>query len=365
MINILDRYIMRQFLGTLIFMLVLLIAIFLVVDIQGHYQNYSENNFTILDTLIQYYPYYIIWAINVFASILVFISAVYFTSRITNNTEVVAITSSGVSFFRFSRPYLYVAILIAGASLINNHFLLPWANIKKNEFNVKTLIGNKKIEYNSNRQISSKISPNEYLFVNSYSRVSKSGDGFLYQKFDENKNLIHQLRARSINWSDADQTYQLRDYFERTISPSGKETLKSGDLLKKKFGFTPDELLPESFVAETMNTPELLKFIKQEKMKGSENVNTYLNELYQRTSAPVAVIILTFLALSLSSTKKRGGLGLNLAIGIVCAFAFIFSFEALKIISSKGTIPSLLAVWLPNLVFGIVTVILYFKRAFA
>jgi len=366
MISIIDRYIIRNYIGTLLFMLVLLVAIFLVIDIQGHYQNYADAGISIATSLKEYYPFYVVWAVNIFASILVFISVIYFTSRLTNNTEVVAITSAGSSFFRFSRPYLIVALIIMTVSLGVNHFLLPWANIKKNEFQMKTLGGRQKAEYLSTKQISSQISPNEYLFVNSYSRQSKRGTGFLYQKFNDKKQLLQEIRANDIYWSEADKTYVLSSYYERTMSPEGKVlSMGDGPTLKKKFNFTPDELLPEAYVAETMNTPELMKFIKQEKMKGSTNINSYLNELYMRTSSPVAVIILTFLGLSLSSTKKRGGLGLNLAIGLTCAFLFIFSFQALGIVSAKGAIPSWIAVWLPNLIFGIVTLILYFKRAFA
>ena len=347
-------------------MLLLLIAIFVVIDIQNHYQEFSENGFSIVDSLRLYYPYYVIWAINIFASILVFISVIYFTSRLANNTEIVAVTSSGASFFRFSRPYLIVGLLIASASFMTNHFLLPWANIKKNEFSVQILTGNKKEEYNASQNISSQISPTEYLFVNNYSRQSKRGIGFVYQKFNDKRVLLEEIRATEIYWSETDTTYVLSNYYEKKISPEGKVlSLENGQTLKKHFDFTPDELLPEAFVAETMNTPELTKFIQREKMKGANNVNIYLNELHQRTSSSVAVLILTFLALSLSSTKKRGGIGLNLAIGISCAFLYIFSFQALQIFSSKGILPSWLAVWLPNFIFGIITLILYFKRAYA
>ncbi|MDR1877149.1 MAG: LptF/LptG family permease [Flavobacteriaceae bacterium] len=366
MMTILDKYIIRNFLGTLFFMMLLLIVVFVVIDIQNHYQEFSENGFSIPDTLEQYYPYYVVWAMNIFASILVFISVIYFTSRLANNTEIVAITSSGTSFFRFSRPYLIVGILIALASFMTNHFLLPWANIKKNEFNVQTLTGNKKQAYEANQNISSQISPTEYLFVNSYNRQNKRGTGFLYQRFNDKRILLQEIRATEIYWSETDTTYVLGNYYEKEISPQGKViSLKNGQTLKKHFDFTPDELLPEAFVAETMNTPELTKFIQREKMKGANNVNIYLNELHQRTSSSVAVIILTFLALSLSSTKKRGGIGINLAIGISCAFVYIFSFQALQIFSSKGIMASWLAVWLPNFVFGIITLIVYLKRAYA
>ncbi|WP_260391016.1 LptF/LptG family permease [Apibacter muscae] len=366
MINIIDRYIIRNFIGTLFFMLILLVVIFVIIDIQSHFQEFNENGFTITDALRLYYPYYVIWAVNIFASILIFISVIYFTSRMANNTEIVAIISSGASFFRFSRPYLIVSIAIASVSLLTNHFFLPWANIKKNEFSVKILTGNKKDTYNANQSIASQISPGEYLFIYSYNRQMKSGAGFKYEKFNKDRILLHELRANNIYWSESDNSYMLSNFYEKIMDSTGRVIyLNNGPQLKKKFNFTPDELLPESYVAETMNTFELNKFIEKEKMKGAGNINIYLNEYHQRTSSSIAIIILTFLALSLSSAKKRGGLGVNLAIGITCAFLYIFSFEALKIFSSTGILPSWLAVWLPNLIFGIITTILFYKRAYS
>lgn len=133
--------------------------------------------------------------------------------------------------------------------------------------------------------------------------------------------------------------------------------------MNKGFGHPPEELFPDVLLGQNKTTPELIRFIDREKEKGNANLNNYLNELYQRTSMPVSVIILTFLGLSLSSQKKRGGLGLNLAIGIALAFVFVFSFEVLKVVSANKTLTPLFAMWLPNLVFGPVALYLYFKRA--
>ncbi|MGZ5284964.1 MAG: LptF/LptG family permease, partial [Kaistella sp.] len=133
--------------------------------------------------------------------------------------------------------------------------------------------------------------------------------------------------------------------------------------MTKSFGHPPEELFPDVLLGQNKTTPELIKFIDREKEKGNANLNSYLNELYQRTSMPLSVIILTFLGLSLSSQKKRGGLGANLAIGIALAFVFVFSFEVLKVVSENKTLTPLLAMWLPNIVFGPVALYLYFKRA--
>lgn len=365
MLKILDSYILKKFFSTLFFILLLLAVIFIVIDINEKYNRLTDSKQTIGDALLHYYPFLMIWVTNMFFSIVVFISVIWFTSRITNQTEVVAIISSGTSFYRFSKPYFVGGILIGLVALLMNHFILPWVNIKKNKYETEFLqTTTQKEEYNTAKVIASQLSPNEYLFVNSYNRITKSGTGFHYQKFDSLQRLVRELRADELVWNEIDTQYVLRNYYEKIIKiPPKNDSLMRGTELKERFQFTPDELLPESYVAETMNSIQLMDFIEREKMKGSGSIEKYLAELYKRTSLPVAVVILTILALSLSSTKRRGGIGINLALGIVIAFVFIFSFQALLIISEKGTLNPFLAVWLPNIVFGILAVYLYLKRA--
>ena len=185
----------------------------------------------------------------------------------------------------------------------------------------------------------------------------------MYQKFDKNKKLIHQIIAADVHWNKKSKQFILNNYLEKSIDKSNSEKLSHGEKMEQDFKLSPEELFPNDLQAENKNTIELLDFIKREQAKGNQNLNSYLNELHQRTSMPVSIFILSILALSISSVKKRGGIGLNLAIGIVIAFAFIFSFEILKIASSSQTIPPLLAMWLPNILFGSLALYLYMKRA--
>ncbi len=296
-------------------------------------------------------------------SILVFISVIYFTSRLANNTEIVAIISSGASFHRFARPYFIASGLIAVFALATNHFLLPWANIKKNKLEVYTMNEVNREKIIGNTEISTQLSPTEYIFINNYNRKEKRGSSFLYQKFDKNRKIIQQVSANEMYWDPAKKVFVLSNFMERKASTKESEILSNGNTKNMNFGHTPEELFPDELLGQTKTTPELIKFIKQEKEKGNKNLNVYLNELYQRTSMPVSIIILTILALSLSSEKKRGGLGMNLAIGISLAFVFVFSFEALKVVSENNTLPPLLAMWMPNIVFAPLALILYIRRA--
>ena len=185
----------------------------------------------------------------------------------------------------------------------------------------------------------------------------------MYQKFDKNKKLIYQISAMDIQWEAKKKHFVITNYTERTAGKNDTEILGSGTTKIQDFKLPPSELFPDILVAQNKTTPELLTMIEREKMKGNNNVTSFYNELYQRTSMPVSIIILTFLGLSLSSQKKRGGLGLNLALGIALAFLFVFSFQVLNVVSENKTLTPLLAMWLPNIVFAPVAAYLYIKRA--
>ena len=241
--------------------------------------------------------------------------------------------------------------------------VLPWANIKKNELEAYTYNAANKEKILGTAPASAQLSKNEYIFVNSWNKRENRGSGFIYQKFDKDRRMLYELKSSEVSWDNAKKLFVLNNYVEKNINKDNTEKLGNGPELRKSYGHTPQELFPNELLGQNKTTPELLKFIQREKEKGNSNLNSYLNELHQRTSMPVSIIILTFLALSLASQKKRGGLGVNLAIGISLAFIFVFSFEALKVVSENKSMSPALAMWFPNLVFLPLTLYLYLKRA--
>lgn len=361
--GIIDRYIIKKYIGTLAFMLVLLTIVVTVIDIQSKTPRIESNGFTVSYFLINFYPYWMLYLIITFMSILVFVSIILFTSQMANNTEIVAVVSSGTSFHRFARPYFFSAGLLMLLTLGINHFILPWANEKKNELIIYTFNSRDREKYTELKSIATQLSPTEYIFINNYHQKNRQGSGYMYQKFDKNQKLIHQIIASNVQWDEESKQFVLSNYLEKFVNKDNSEKLTHGEKRNQDFQLSPEELFPNDLQAENKNTLELIDFIKREQAKGNQNLSSYLNELHQRTSMPVSIFILSILALSISSVKKRGGIGLNLAIGITIAFAFIFSFEVLKIASSNQALPPLLAMWIPNILFGGLAVYLYIKRA--
>ena len=344
-------------------MLALLSIIVFVIDVQAKEPRIRDNGFEVSYFIINFYPYWILNLVITFMSILVFISVIFFTSKLANNTEIVAIISSGASFHRFARPYLITSGFIALTALSLNHFILPIANTKKNVLEPYTYNKMNRDKITGISEVSVRISKNEYIFITSYNKKEKRGSGLLYQKYDANNRMTYQMNVGDFRWDAKKKQFELNNYYEKTILKNDSEILGSGYQMMKSFGNPPEELFPDELIGQNKVTPELVKFIDREREKGNGNLSAYENELYQRTSMPVSVIILTFLGLSLSSQKKRGGLGINLALGIALAFAFVFSFEVLKVVSENKVLPPMVAMWLPNIIFGPLAAYLYIKRA--
>ncbi|MBA5628979.1 LptF/LptG family permease [Moheibacter lacus] len=362
--KIFDKYIVKNFVSTFFFMVIILSTIAVIIDLSQKLGRIEDNGSTPMAALIHFYPYWAVWLVNTFLPVAVFISVIYFTSRLTMQTEIVAAQAGGISFFRITKPYIWVAAAIAIVALFVNNFALPWANIKKNTYQYEYLLSNtKKGEYYERQKISSQISPNEYIFAQNYDRVQKRGTSFVFQEFDKEEKLKYQIIASSFNWDEKDSVYILRSAFIKKVKSDFRDSLGYQITLKRKFKATPDEILPEGYVAETMNSLELNDFIQKQKFKGSASVNAYMNELHQRNSSPFSTFILTLLALSLSSQKRRGGIGLNLALGIILAFVYIFFNQISLTYSTQGYVSPFVAAWGPNFLFGILTAYFYMKRA--
>ncbi|WP_185871294.1 LptF/LptG family permease [Blattabacterium cuenoti] len=356
--KIIDRYIFRSLIKTFIFITISLQLLSIVIDLSQRMHRLESNHGSIKDALIYYYPFWSVWLANTFSPISVFLSVIFFTSKLTKNSEITALLASGISFQRITFPYLLSATIISMTSIMINYYILPIANKNKNKFHYQYLLSsNYKKKYENDQNVSAQISSKEYIFIRNFSREKNIGKYFVYQKFIGNK-LIYILKSKNIYWNKKSKVYVLHDYIETTIHKNNDFFVK-GFYKVIKLSLTPEEFLPEEYIAENMNISELKKFIDIEKRRGNKDINIYLNEFYQRTSLPLSTFIFTILGLSLS--LKKGEIGGNIIIGIILSFIYIFFIELTKVYSIKNYIPPYLSVCIPNIFFGIITTYYYIK----
>jgi lipopolysaccharide export system permease protein len=352
-IKILDWYIIRKFLGTFFFALGLIVAIAIVFDISEKIDNFLEKDVTMKEIVVDYYFNFIPYFGNLFSPLFVFISVIYFTSRMAAQTEIVAILGSGVSFKRLLVPYMVAAAFLAGLSLFLNNFVIPHSNVKRIAFESKYI--NSPYIYR-NRHVHRQIVPGQFIYFESYNNIDKVGYQFSFEKFEDGK-LTYKLLSDRILWDSLKNKWTVENYFIRHINGMN-ESIESGFRKDTLLGFYPIEFSRNTNFIETMDTPELNRFIEQEKIRGSEEIPFYLVEKYRRTAFPLATFVLTLIGVSMSSRKVRGGIGVQLFLGILLSFTYIMFMQVSTSFATGGGLPVLLALWIPNIFFMIIAAIL-------
>jgi lipopolysaccharide export system permease protein len=350
--KIIDIYIIRKFLGTFFFSIALLSVIIIVFDLSEKIDDFLEKQATLKGIVFDYYLNFIPFFVNMFSYLFTFIAVIFFTSKMAQNTEIIAILSSGISFKRFLFPYMLSAGFLAILSFYMSNFMIPHTNKVMWEFE-KTFI--KDPIKNENMNIHMQISPGEFVYVESYNSFTKTGQKFSIEKFTPDGTLIYKLNSDRITWDSVSGRWNIRNYYIRSIR-ADDEFITKGLQLDTLINLRPQEFTLVADDIKTMNYFELNKFIEKEKLKGSPNIPKYLLEKYKRYAFPFATIILTLIGVSLSSRKVRGGIGMHLGTGIGLTFTYILFMQVSNVFATFGNISPLLATWIPNIIFGVLSI---------
>lgn len=332
-------------------MLLLFAPIGIVIDVSEKINRMIENKIPLKEILIYYFNFTIYFT-NLLFPIFLFLSVIWFTSKLANDSEIIAILSSGISFTRFLRPFIIGATIVSLFILLMGFFVVPKASEGFNNFRYTYLNGlGKQAMRGATTDVFRQISNEEFIYVNSFNAESKTAYNFSFEKFKKNK-LEYKISASRIQWNPKTKNYTLYDFVKRTVGPLG-DKLEKADQKQAKFSFDLEDLTPVLYIAETLNLGKLNSFIDKERKRGSSNIKVYLVVLYKKYSIPVSAFILTIIAVAVSSMKRRGGMGMSLAIGIAVAFSFVFFDKIFGTLAEKSTFPPFFAVWFPNMVFGI------------
>lgn len=357
--KILDRYLLKKYLTAFIFTLLILIPIAIAIDISEKIDHFIRNPFLSIGKIIQeYYINFTLYYANTFMPLALFISVIFFTSKIANNSEIVAINSSRISFQRFLKPYFLGASIIMLFALYMNHLVVPKGNATLRNFEKKYLTTHpRNTTYVDD--FSLMLKKGHYIFLQNFGIKTGRGYHFSYEHY-EGLQLKYRLTADDIYWSKKDSFYTLKDYRKRYVFKD-KDSIIQGAKMDTIFGFTPKDLLYEDYLAKEMTSLELLDFIEISKSRGVKSLEPYYIELYKRTSLPLSSYILTIMAVCLSFRKRKGGVGVNIALGIGLMFLYIFLLKVAEVLGAVPGSNTVLIIWMPNVVFGIVALELYLR----
>lgn len=354
-LTILDRYIIRKFLGTFFFTIALILAIAVVFDLSEKIDNFLENNAPVRKIIFDYYLNFIPYFAVLFSPLFTFITVIYFTSRMAYNTEIIAILSSGVSFNRLLVPYFISALALTVFAFTLNNFVIPHANARKLAFEDIYYHDTPKIvrEKNIHRQ----IEPGVFIYLESYDTYTNVGRRFSIEKFKDGR-LDSKLLANEIRWDSLKGKWTIYDYYIRDFL-NEYQLITQGRMVDTTLSMNPEEFRRRDNAVEAMNLGELNRFIREQKMQGVENIDMIMIEKHRRFSFPFSAFILTLIGVSVSSKKVKGGIGMQLGMGLLISFSYIVFMQFSSQFAIKGSLSPFIAVWIPNIVFVFVAIFLY------
>ena len=355
-VKILDRYIIKKFLGTFLFTILIAVLIVVIFDLSEKIDKFVDKHVPVHEIVFEYYAGFIPWIVNSFSPLFVFISAIFFTSKLAQNSEIVAILSGGVSFRRLMAPYLFSAGVIALLSLILGLYVIPPANQHRLDFENK-YIKTQQIAADNMRNIHYQLSPGEFVYVEQFSRWANTAYRFTLEHIEEGR-LVSKISAESAAWDSTFGGWKLKNYYIRDFYGES-EMVRTGRQADTVINLTIDDFYRRKNIVESLSEKDLNELIKVQKLRGDALVQRSLIEKNSRIAMPFSAFVLTVIAVSLSSRKKRGGLGLNIGIGLALSFSYILFMRFSQMFVQTGVMTPALAMWVPNIVFAIVAAILY------
>jgi len=362
MFTTLDRYILKKVLTTFFFVVIILVLIVTVIDLTDKIDKFSRNNVD-ASQIVSYYIDYIPWVAGLIAPITVFIAIVFVTSQMAARTEIIAILSSGVSFMRLLVPYFVGALILASLSFYLNGWIIPNATKTRLAFEIRYLGKN---AYFDKKNIHMQVEPNVYLYLQNYNNQSHVGYQFSLERFKDNR-LIEKLSADNIQWDTVKQKWTLKYWkrkrvdslFQMRNASFVPQLTESGEALDTTLSISPKDFGSDQSKYDGMTIPELRKHIAKMRFRGSSGVEAFVTQEHILYASPFTMVVLVFMGVIVSARKSRGGTGFQIALGFLLSFIFILFFMMTRTFAEAGSMAPMLAAWLPNIVFTVISLMMY------
>ena len=354
-LKIIDLYIAKKFLGTYFYSIILICTIAVIFDFAENVDKFIDNEAPFKAVILDYYLNFIPYFAILFSSLFTFISVIFFTSKMAYDTEIIAILSNGVSFRRLLVPYLFSAFVIAAFSFILSDQVLPSANARRLAFEQIYRKGG--TQPYTERDIHKQIAPGVFVYMSNYSNASDIGYNFSMERFEDGQ-LKWKLISDYIRWDSVINKWSIRNYYIREID-SLSDVITTGSQLDTIINIHPSDFARVAKIVETMSFAQLNDFIDEQRLQGSETINTYLIERHGRIAYPFSTFILTIIGMAVSSRKAKGGIGLHIGTGLALSFSYILFMRFTTMFAISGLFSPFVAVWLPNAIYGLIAYYLY------
>lgn len=352
----LDLYIIKKFLGTFFYAIMILAVIACVIDYSEKVEEFVKKQIP-TNEILTYFSNFVPHITALLFPLFIFIATIFFTSKMAYKSEIIAILASGISFQRLLRPFVFAGILLCSISLVANHYIVPAANKKRIAFEDKYLYYNAQ---SSDKNVHLRLGEKLYVYIQNYDYTSNFGYHFTAETID-GTHMQEKIIADRVSYDSVRKVWLLYSVKIRT-NDSLNETFVQKAEMEKEYPFSPNDLDEDEAIKDALTTPQLNKYIAREKLRGRETLSFFYVEKHRRTAQPVAGLILTIIGVCIASRKIRGGSGLHLALGIVISALYIMAMQLTNTFATKAGLDPLLAVWIPNIIFSALAGYLFWKQ---
>ncbi len=349
-----DKYIIKKFLSTFFFTMLIFSMLSVIIDVSNNIEDFIEEEASIRQIIFDYYLNWVLWINGLLIPLYALIAVIFFTSRMAYNSEIISILNAGVSFRRLMRPYLLAGGFIMFLHLLGNHYLIPAGNQIHYDFQHKYIW--KHNDKGKTSDVHLFIGPQTTAYIKHYRKRDSTARDIKVERYQDNK-LVYLLKAKSAEWIGPPNRWKLKDYQVRTFDGM-KETfeLKAKEELDTTLNIAPEDFVDYVNQHEMMTTYRLINYINTQQARGIKNTKRYKVELHRRTAEPFTVLILTIIGMTIAARKVRGGMGFHLALGVALGAIYIFLSKFSATFATNESLPPIIGVWFPNIVFSLIAV---------
>lgn len=317
--------------------------------------DFFENQVPTKEIILDYYLPFIPYYTNMFSSLFIFISVIFFTSKLAGNSEIIAMMAAGVSYHRLMLPYFVSATFLFLFSFYLGGYVIPPATSKMLNFTDKYI---EHFTSENARNVQMEVEPGTILYIESFQKRSNMGYRASLEHFD-GKTLTSRITADRIRYDSA-YCWHMENYIRRDFEGM-REQMTRGARLDTIIPIQPYELFITAEEAQQMTNTELRDYMEKQAARGAGNIQAFETEYHKRWALPIGAFIMTLLGVTMSSKKVRGGMGKNLGIGIVLTAAYILFSTVSTTFSVNGVMSPFMSAWLPNFIFLAIGIVLYIR----
>ena len=354
--NLIDRYIVKQFIFTFVFGVIALCTIFVVVNLLENLDKFLDQKAT-FGVIAKYYVYYLPEIIKLLTPISTLIATLFTVGRLSTLNEITAMKSGGMSLYRLMLPLVLVAVILSFLQLYFNGWVVPAANEKKKEIEQKYF--SKSNTGNSIYNLYLRDTPTRNIIMQYYDAAMMQGNRVTIEDFtsETSPRLLKRIEANTVTWDTNSNKWIGAQIISRDYTEKGLVTTRidSGEIPISLRHHDIEQLRRDP---EEMNFDDLNNYIRILKL-GGKDVRKQLIDYYGGWAFPFANFIVILFGVPFASVKRKGGIAIQIGAAMVIAFAYLIFTEVSKTMAYAYSLDPILSGWIANLIFlviGLITI---------